>query len=212
MKRVVSGIVVVSLAACSADPGYEPRYEPQERPPLEAQPEPPKITTRSVEASRQDVAAMQLCADKFAPKLPNTATHYGIQYDLTLTGDGITAKVKDSQFPDTELEKCLTNVLKHMEITASMVSTSQVSPKSRSAVGIVQAAAAPIALLPIVLVAGGFTILLGVTIYVAVEAVEDVIEAARRRPKPTKNRCLDAAAGVNFFGMSFVEQSQSPMT
>lgn len=40
----------------------------------------------------------------------------------------------------------------------------------------------------------GFTILLGVTIYVAVEAVEDVLEAARRRPI-TKNRCLDAAAG-----------------
>ncbi len=196
MKRVVSSVIAISLCACSADPGYEPRYEPQERL-VEAQPEPqPQTTTSSIEAPSKLVSALQLCADRFAPKLPKTAEHYAIMYDVNVDGNGITAKVKDSQITGTELESCLTKVLERMEITESMVSTSRVSPKSRSVVGVVQAAAAPIALLPIILVAGGFTILLGVTIYVAVEAVEDVIEAVRKyRPKPTLNRCLDAAAG-----------------
>jgi hypothetical protein len=70
-----------------------------------------------------------------------------------------------------------------------------VTPQSRGMVGIIQAAAAPIAMLPIVLVAAGVTIVLGVTIYVATGGT-DVIDAARRRqPKPTLNRCLHAAAG-----------------
>ncbi len=179
MKRVVSGIVAISLCACSADPGYEPRYEAHESPP-EVQPEtPPQNTTRSIEAPRKLVAALQVCADRFALKLSKTSEHYAIIYDVKMDSNGTTAKVKDSQFPGTELEKCLTNALERMEIPDSVVNTSQVSPQSRSAVGVIQALAAPIALLPIVLVAGGVTILVGVTIFVAAEA----IEALRRRPR-----------------------------
>lgn len=212
MKKLVSGLVVVSVAACSADPGYEPRYEPQESSQQVVSDDLPKSTTRSVEAPQKLVAELQLCADKFALRLPKTAEHYAVQYNVEVKNGAITAKVKDSEIPDTDLEKCLTTVLGRMEISDSMVSTSQVSPKSRSVVGVVQAAAAPIALLPIVLVAGGFTILLGVTIYVAVEAVEDVIEVAKRwRPKPTKNRCLDAAAGGQFLWYEFCRAITDPV-
>ena len=194
MKRVVSGLVAISLAACSADPGYEPRYEPQERP-LEAQPEPPQVTTRSIEASPKLVSALQLCADKFALRLPKSAEHYAIMYDVKMDGNGTTAKVKDSMFAGTELEACLTSVLEGMEVPDSVMSTSQVSPNSRSLNGTAWALAGPVSLLPIILVAFGYTIVIGVTIYVAVE----IVEAAKKwRPKPTKNRCLDAAAGGQF--------------
>jgi hypothetical protein len=149
---------------------------------------------------------------QICPRLPKTANHYAVQYHLDVDANGINADVKDSMIPGSELESCLTKVLERMEITESMVSTSSVSPTSRSVVGVVQAAAAPIALLPIILVAGGFTILLGVTIYVAVEAVEDVIEAARRwRPKPTKNRCLDAAAGGTYLWYEFCRAIKDPI-
>jgi len=189
MKKLVSGIVVVSLCACSADPGYEPRYEPHESQ-LAAQPEtPPQTTTRSIEAPRKLVVAMQVCADKFALRLPKTSDSYAVMYDLTVTGDSITAKVKDSQFPGTELEKCLTNVLEHMDVPDSVLSTSQVSPRSRSAVGIVQAAAVPIAMLPIILIAGGVTILVGVTIIVLAHAADDVA-AEKERCRQVKEFCI----------------------
>ncbi len=78
----------------------------------------------------------------------------------------------------SELETCLTQVLERMEIPDDVMGTSQVSPatskgspQSRSLVGIVQAAPVVIALAPIVLVAGGVTILIGVTIFAVAEAV-----------------------------------------
>lgn len=199
MKRKLWGVVGVGLlCACSADPGYEPRYESHERS-SEGRVETPQVTTKSVEASPKLIAELQVCADRLAPTLPKTSDQYAVLYDLTMTGETIIAKVKDSMIAGTELEKCLAKVLEGMNIPDSAMRTSRVSSQSRSMVGVVQAAAAPIALLPIILVAGGFTILLGVTIYVAAEAVEDVIEAVRKnRPKPTKNRCLDAAAGGQY--------------
>lgn len=202
MKKVVSCVVAIALCACSADPGYEPRYEPRESLLVtsDVRPEPPQTATKAIEAPQKLVASLQLCADRFAPRLAGKSeTHYAVKYDLNIDDNGTSVKVNDSMIPGTELEACLTNVLENLEIHNSVSSISKMSPKSRSLVGVVQAAAAPIALLPIVLVAGGFTILLGVTLYVVAEAVEDVIEAIRKyRPKPTKNRCLDAAAGGQF--------------
>jgi hypothetical protein len=199
MRKFVSSVVAMALCACSADPGYEPRYEPRESLPVmsETRSELPQTTTRSIEAPRKLVASLQLCADRFAPRFAGKSeTHYAVRYDINIDGIDTTVKVNDSMIPGTELEAGVTNVLENMEIISSVPSISKFSPKSHALFGVVQAAAAPIALLPIILVAGGFTILLGVTIYVAAEAVEDVIEAVRKyRPEPTKNRCLDAAAG-----------------
>ncbi len=187
MKKLLS--LVAALCACSADPGYEPRYEPHESPPSQ-EAAPPKTATKSVAAPQKTVAALQACADKFALKLSGKADSYAVLYNLEVTNDGITAKVKDSMISGSELETCLTQALERMEVpdevvNASRVSpaTSQVSPQSRSMVGIVQVAA-PIALLPIVVVAGGITILVGVTIYVA----EEVAEALRRRRR-WENEC-----------------------
>ena len=187
MRRLLS--VVVALCGCSADPGYEPRYEPHESQSSQ-EAAPPKATTKSIAAPQKTVAALQACADKFALKLSGKADSYAVLYNLEVTNDGITAKVKDSMISGSELETCLTQALERMEVPDEVVSasrvspaTSQVSPQSRSMVGIVQVAA-PIALLPIVVVAGGITILVGVTIYVA----EEVAEALRRRKK-WENEC-----------------------
>jgi hypothetical protein len=76
-------------------------------------------------------------------------------------------------------------------------------------VGIVQAAAA-IAMLPIVLVAGGVTIVLGVTIYVATGGTDVIDAARRRRPKTPKGRCLDAAAGGGELWKAFCRSIPDP--
>ncbi len=186
MKKAVCSLVAVALCSCSADPGYEPRYEPHVTSGA-ALPQ----TIASSEAPRKTVIALQVCADRYALRLSGKSNSYAVLYNLEVTGNDTTVKVHDSMVPGSELEACMTNVLESMVVPDSVSSTPHASPKSRSMVGIVQAAAAPIALLPIVLVAGGVTILVGVTIYVAVE----VVEAARRRPVITKSRCLDAAAG-----------------
>lgn len=188
MKRLLG--LVVALCSCSADPGYEPRYEPHES---QSSPEValPKTTAKSIEAPRKTVVALQGCADRFALKLSGKSDSYAVLYDLEATANGITAKVKDSMISGSELERCLTQVLERMEVSDEMVdasrvssATSHASPQSRSMVGVVQVAPVVIALAPIVLVAGGVTILVGVSIVVA----EELAEALRRRKK-WENEC-----------------------
>jgi hypothetical protein len=77
--------------------------------------------------------------------------------------------------------------------TRSLAMRRDVSSQSRSVMGVVQAAAAPIALTPIVLFAGSVTILIGVTIYVASEAVDAVSEAQRCRA--VKEQCIIHCSG-----------------
>ena len=162
MKKAISSLLAGALWSCSADPGYEPRHEPRESQPYVT--EDRLKPAPSLEAPRKTLGALQVCADRYAVRLSGKSDSYAVMVDLEVAGDGATAKVKDSMIPGTELETCLTNVLERMDIPDSVART---SPQSRSMVGVVQAVAAPIALAPIVLVAGGVTILVGVTIYVA---------------------------------------------
>lgn len=126
---------------------------------------------------------MQRCADQYAPTLPGES--FAVMYDVEVRGAGNTVKVKDSMLGGSPLEHCLAGVLEQMDAPVTANFQPNVSSSSRSMVGVVQAAAAPIALLPIAIVAGGVTILIGVTIYVATEALEE-----RERCKRVKADCL----------------------
>jgi hypothetical protein len=189
VKKVGASLVAVAVAlcSCSADPGYEPRYEPQQSLP-HIIPEAAQLqTTKSPEAPRKTVVALQVCADRYALRLSGKSDSYAVLYNLEVTGSGNTVNVHDSMIPSSELEACMTNVLERMVVPDSVSSTPQASPKSRSMVGIVQVAAAPIALLPIVLVAAGVTILVGVTIYVATESLKE-----KERCKTVKADCIQS--------------------
>jgi hypothetical protein len=195
-RRLLSSFIGLALFGCGSNPGDEPRASPQ-RIISGSQ----TSTLASAEAPRETVNELQVCVNRHAPGLSSDS--YAILFDLEATKSGqVTAvKIKDSMVDGSDVEACITNVLKQMDASVATNMQHGATPQSRSVVGIVQAAAAPIALLPIALVAGGVTILLGVTIYVATGnvTVDDVLDAARRRrPKPTKNRCLDAAAGGQF--------------
>ncbi len=71
---------------------------------------------------------------------------------------------------------------------AKPVSGGESTYSSRADVGIVQAAAAPIAFLPIVLVAGGVTILVGVAVVVVAHAIDDV-KAEKERCRQVNEAC-----------------------
>ncbi len=196
-RRLWAGVVgVLGLALC--DCGSDPGYTVIDRPSVIAS-EPQATKPESPEAPRKTFIALQTCADRYAYRLASDS-HYAVLYDIEATGLGITAvKVKDSMLTNSDLEACLSKALEHMEIPATALNTQHgVTPLSRSAVGIAQAAAAPIALLPIILVAGGVTILVGVTIYVAVEAVKRIpVEDEESDDECTNGyvRCRENPAG-----------------
>jgi hypothetical protein len=202
-KRLWAGVVGLALCSCGSDPGYEPSYGGGSTAKSFFASEPRASTSPSPEAPRETVEAMQSCADRLAPKL--STGQRAILFDVVATKDGKVAEVlvNDSMLGGGELEACLTAALKQMTVPASVTRPQKqgVTPDSRGMVGVVQAAAAPIALAPIALVVGGVAILAVVTVAVASGnvTVDEVLDAARRRrPKPTKNRCLDAAAGGQY--------------
>jgi hypothetical protein len=179
MRNLLSSVVGLALFGCGADPGNEPRSSPsvamsEDRPRPAPSPEVPRPT----------IAAMQLCADRYAPRLPGES--FAVMYDVEFKGTGNTVKVKDSMLGGSPLEHCLAGALEQMDVPVTAHFQPNVSPSSRSMVGIVQAAAAPIALMPIALVAGGVTILIGVTIYVASEITKE-----KERCNKVKQGCID---------------------
>jgi hypothetical protein len=150
-------------------------------------------TPASPEAPPETVAQLQACVDRFAPDLSSDS--YAILLDLEATKSGkvTKVKVKDSMIAGSAVEACLLGALKRMAVPATAINTRhEVSPQSRSMVGVAQAAAAPIALLPIALTAAGVTILVGVTIYVVAHAVDDV-RAEQERSKSVASRSRSAA-------------------
>ena len=191
MRKLAKSLIVVGLVGCASDPGYEYRTNPDV---VASEPQP--RAAQNPEAPGKTIAELQACADRYALGL--SVDSAAIMYDIEAKPYSV--KIKDSMISGSALEVCLTQAFEDMELTPAILNAQHVSPQSRSNLGVVQAAAAPIALLPIVLVAGGVTILVGVTIYVGAGAIDAV---GKYRRKPNKNRCLDAAAGGTYMWREF---------
>ena len=176
MKTLLKTFMTIGLMGCASDPGYEPRTRPDV-----SVSESQLRTAQSPEAPRKTVREMQACAERHA--LRSSADSVAILIDIEATTS--TVKIKDSMISGSALEACLARALEHMDLSAAAVNAPHVSPQSRASLGVVQVAAAPIALAPIVLVAAGVTILVGVTIYVATEALTE-----KERCKKVKAECL----------------------
>ena len=158
MRKVPSAFVGLALSGCGAasDGGYEVIYRGSNTPNVSASEDRqdlPRANTRSIEAPREVITAMQLCADRFAPKLRGES--FAVLFDIEVTKTGNTVKAKDSMLDGSPLEPCLANALERMDTSTAVNVQPNVSPQSRAAVGVVQALAAPIALAPIALVGAG---------------------------------------------------------
>ncbi len=193
MKKLLKCVTVAGLMGCASDPGYEYRPNPEV-----VVSEPQASAAQKPEAPGKTIAELQACADRYALRL--SVDSAAIMYDIESSPYSV--KIKDSMINGSALEACLTRALEDMELTPNILDARRVSPQSRSGLGVVQAVAAPIALLPIVLVAGGVTILVGVTIYVGAGAIDAV---GKYRRRPNKNRCLDAAAGGTYMWREFCD-------
>lgn len=113
------------------------------------------------------------CAAEGASRL--TDTHYAILFDVDAYSDGQVraVKIKDSILRDAALESCMANALQSMSVPQSITarrSPGLVSPQSRRLSGNVVVLGGAITLSPILLIAAGVTIIVGVTIYVLTDA------------------------------------------
>lgn len=188
-RSAVLILLLLTCVACSSDPGARVRAVPDT-----VLPEPQSKMYGNAEVPRETAVALQRCADRHASRL--SADSSAILFDVKVNSSGQTTAVniKDSMVAGSDIERCLTDVLERMVVPGvAMTAGHDVSPVSRSMVGVIQVAVAPIALTPIVLVAAGVTILVGVTIYVATEAIDAARESQRCRE--VKDKCIDHCSG-----------------
>jgi hypothetical protein len=139
------------------------------------------------------VSELRACAEKSKARLRETT--YAFQFAVEVTEDGHAGRVKlkDSSPGDGEMESCMTGVLEDMPVPPAAVqmltspAEASVSPQSRALIGNPLAAVmVVIELAPIMVVAAGATIVVGVAIY----ASDEIIETVRRKSR-IKAKCLD---------------------
>jgi len=150
-------------------------------------------SARNVEVPEVTVRAMKACVD--AVKIPRTETSHAFQYNLQVNERGNVSKVhlQDATTRESSLEACFKQALEAMVVPDEALRMRVVRPVSggenmssiRGDLSVVQAAAAPIALAPILIPA------LGVTIIVAISL--DIIRKATsgRDCKEVKEQCIE---------------------
>jgi hypothetical protein len=162
------------------------------------QPEPRRMAEAAgIEGPEATVREMKACVE--AMHQQSAEPFHAFQYNLGANEQGKVLEVKlhDATLRDASLEACFKRVLAAMSVPKDALQLRSSKPFSggestyarRADIGIVQAAAAPIAMLPIILVAGGVTILVGVTIIVVAHAIDDV-KAEQERCKQVLAFCI----------------------
>ncbi len=165
-----------------------------------------------------------------ADRLQECVKDYGNQLEggswafsptLQVNQDGYVVDVKAGEIPNTapDFAACTRSAIGDMAIpswifrmrpTESATSTNEPTRAQRSLMGnpaVVVIVVVEVVYTEIVIEAGIGTILFATT----VQLVDDVAEAAKKwRPKPTLNRCLDAAAGGTYLWEEFCRSMKAP--
>ncbi len=151
------------------------------------------------------VERIQACTAEYGGQLE--PGRYNFNPVVKVDTDGVTRGVEIPEIPDTapDLAACMRIALRDMAIPASVfnmrptpsASTDKLTAEQRSFVGNpVVVVVVVVEVGEIILEAGAITILFAATVKVVDKVAEDVLEAAKRwRPRLTKSRCYDAAAG-----------------
>lgn len=150
------------------------------------------------------------CVDEFGSALPRG--QFTFDAALTVDEDGHVVDVKSQGVPHEELAICMRIALRGMTVPEDLVRLRELrlpeSPASTNG----QAAAErglvghPGALVLVAIALADLIIEVGPTIVVLAASVElsgEVAEAAKWRPNPNLNRCLDAAAGGEYMWKEF---------
>ncbi len=167
---------------------------------------------------------LQACAKEYGHQLDGGSWAFGptVQVDQ----DGYVIGVHAGEIPNTapDLAACTREAMRAMAIPGWIFNLRQQQPVAsaneptmaqRTQFGspaVVVVVVVEVALAELVLEAGAFTILFGVTVQLVDKVADDVVEAARRyRRKPNKNRCLDAAAGGTYLWREFCNSIPDPL-
>lgn len=125
------------------------------------------------------VKRLTSCAERGAARL--TSKSYAILFDVNVDEDGDvgSVRIKDSMIDDRGVESCMADVLEDMSLHTAMRSSRSegvTAPQSRALIGnpLVLGGAAVVSLTPIVLVAAGVTIVVGITVYVVSTHAKDL--------------------------------------
>ncbi|TKD04450.1 hypothetical protein [Polyangium fumosum] len=166
-----------------------------------------KIVYPTVEDERPrvpDATAERLreCVDEFGGDLPRGKFTFDVA--LTVDEDGQVVDVKSRGVPHEELAICMRIALRGMTVpdqllrlstlrlSASAASTHGQTPAERGLVGHPGALVfVAIALADLIIEAAPIIVVIAASVEIG---KSDIAEAARKRPKPNLNSCLDAAA------------------
>lgn len=166
------------------------------------------------------VERIQACTAEFGGQLE--PGRYNVHPVVKVDTDGIVQSVELTELPDTapDLASCMRIAVGDMAIPAWVfnlrparsVSTGEINPEQRSYMGNpVVVVVVVVEVGEIILEAGAITILFATTVKVVEKAADDVLDAAKRwRPRPTWNRCLDAAAGGTYMWEEFCRSMKEP--
>jgi len=190
--------------------GIEPTIRQQQSPTPEHPPVPPITAERLQECVKEHGHQLEAGSWAFSPT-------------IQVNREGYVDEVNAGEIPKTapDLAACTRIALGDMAIpsqifnlrsTQSNTSTAEATTTQRSYIGSpAVVVVVVVGLSEIVLEAGAVTILFAVTVKVVEKAVDDVAEAAKSwRPKPNKNRCLDAAAGGEYLWEEFCRSMKNP--
>ncbi|MDC3959918.1 hypothetical protein [Polyangium jinanense] len=201
--------LVFTQVGCGSGPMGNPR------PSLHASADGPSVPAATV-------AQLRDCAEHGAARL--TDTHYAIVFDVDVTADGQVdkAKIRESLINDREIISCMVDALHGMSLPGVIatlrpsgpISGGRVSPEGRDPMGHPAAvvAGAVVNLVPIVLVAGGVTIPVAVTVHVVSEiptSTRDTTDEERekKRCKKVKQECIEYCSDTTLptpdFGWKF---------
>jgi hypothetical protein len=146
------------------------------------------------------VERLQACVAEYGKQVG--PGHYRFNPLVRVDEEGYTHEVSMEDMPKTgyDFAACTRVALQDMALPRSVLNT----PPSEDAVETMNRSlvASPVVvvvvvveLTEIVFEAAAYTFLFAVSVEVVKKAGPDIVDAARRRPRPNLNRCLDAAAG-----------------
>ncbi len=162
------------------------------------------------------------CVAEYGPQLE--PGYHVLNSSVLVDEDGDKVDVTINDIPNTapDFGACMRNALRDMPISEDRVREAakylkvqrkQASAAQRSLVSspVVVVVGVTIVVSELFLEAGAITILFAVTVKVVEKAKDDVLDVAKRwRPKPNKNRCLDAAAGGEYMWEEFCRSMTVP--
>ncbi len=187
------GSVALGLIALGCG-GVEPTIRPQS---ASDRPAVPQITAERLQA----------CVKEYGHQLDGGS--WAFSPKLQVDRDGYVVDAYAGEVPKTapDLAACTRDTMRSMAIPGwpfnlpqlqSVASNNEATVVQRSQLGspaVVVVVVVEVALAELVLEAGAFTVVFAATVQIVDKVGKDIAEAARRRRKPNKNRCLDAAAG-----------------